>query len=242
MATTLRSLLLVTSLPSCALAQASEDSIVFIAPTNNAMPLSQFTNGQLSGGILMELGNAIAQRLGRTARFVSVPSKRVSIVLNKGEADGVCYVMPHWIDGDFNWSRPLIPNNVLLVAHSKAPPIKSLAALAGQSIGTVAGYRYPEMDELLGKQFVRDDAPTSELQMIKLAAGRAKYAIIGQTMFDYLRRHDPSFQARAELQITSLVTQCAFARSSKIPFAQVEKAINALADQGGIDTILSHYR
>ncbi len=221
---------------------AQADDILFIAPTNHAMPLAQFKDGRISGGILMDLGTAIAQRLGRTARFVSVPSKRVSMVLASGEADGVCYVLPKWIDGDFHWSRPLIPNGMLLVAHPKAPVIRTLDELAERSVGTVAGYRYPEIEAVLGKRFMRDDAPTSEHTVSKLAAGRTSYAIVGQTMFDYRRRNDKAFHARAELVITTVITQCAFSRSSKIPFAQIEKAINALAAQGGMDDILARYR
>ncbi len=230
------------ALLACTLAHAGQDEIIFIAPTNVAMPLAQFKDGRISSGILMDLGTAIAQRLGRTAQFVSVPSKRVSLVLQKGEADGVCYVMPHWIDGDFHWSRPLIPNTVLLVAHANAPKVRTLAELADKKVGTVAGYRYPEMDQALGAHFIRDDAPTSDLLASKLAAGRTNYAIIGQSMFDYQKRNDKTVTARAELVITTVTTHCAFSRLSKIPFAQVEKAINALVDKGGVDAIVARYR
>ncbi len=233
---------LLLALLASAAAHAAQDQMVFIAPLNHAMPLAQFKDGRLNNGILMELGIAIAHRLGRTAKFVSVPSKRVAMVLSRGEADGVCYVLPHWIDGDFHWSRPLIPNGMLLVAHPGAPVIHALPELAGKKIGTVAGYRYSQLEEALGAQFIRDDAPTSELTVSKLAAGRTSYAIIGQSMFEYQRRNDKAFNARAELLITSVTTQCAFSRLSKIPFARVEKAINALAEQGGMEEILSHYR
>lgn len=227
---------------ACSAARAEQDEMVFIAPTNHAMPLAQFKDGRINNGILMELGIAIAHRLGRTARFVSVPSKRVSMVLARGEADGVCYVMPHWIDGDFQWSRPLIPNRVLLVSAPAVPPVRTLADLAGKKVGTVAGYRYPEFEEALGKQFIREDAPTSELSVSKLIAGRTNYAIIGQSMFDYQKRSDRTFTARADLVVTSVITRCAFSRLSKISFAQVDRAINAFADQGGVEEILSHYR
>lgn len=242
MANPRRTILPLLALLSCAAAHAGQGEIVFIAPTNHAMPLAQFKDGRISAGILMDLGTAIARRLGRTARFVSVPSKRVSMVLSKGEADGVCYVMPHWIDGDFDWSRPVIPNRMLLVAHVKAPLVQTVAALAGLPIGTVAGYRYPELEAVLGKRFVRDDAPSGELSISKLRAGRTQYAIMGESMFDYQRRTDATFQVRAELVIASVWTQCAFSRNSKIPFVQVDKAINALIDQGRVREILSHYR
>jgi polar amino acid transport system substrate-binding protein len=230
------------ALLACTAAHAAQEEMVFIAPTNLAMPLAQFKDGRINNGILMELGVAIAHRLGRTARFVTVPSKRVAMVLSKGEADGVCYVMPHWIEGDFQWSRPLIPNRSLLVSLPGVPAIRSIADLAGKKIGTVAGYRYPELEQALGSKFNREDAPTSELTMSKLSAGRTSHAIVGETTFDYQKRSDPSFAARSDLVIASVTTRCAFSRLSKIPFAQVDKAINALADQGGVEEILSRYR
>lgn len=41
-------------------AHAALTTMVFIAPTNTAMPMGRFTDGQLSGGILKDLRMAIS--------------------------------------------------------------------------------------------------------------------------------------------------------------------------------------
>lgn len=222
--------------------QAANEPMVFIAATNMSMPLAQFTDGQLSGGILKDLGTAIAQQLGRSVRFVTMPSKRVAIALRNNEADAVCYVLPQWIDGTFHWSRPLLPNAALIIANLDAPPIRTLKDLAGTKIGTVSGYRYPLLDDLLGKQFLRDDAPTMEHVFSKQAAGRTRYAIVGQKMLDYRRRTDKQFKVRVDQVLANVMAQCALGSGSQIVPAEFDKAIDSLVEAGTVQRILSNYR
>ncbi|MES2319893.1 MAG: transporter substrate-binding domain-containing protein [Pseudomonadota bacterium] len=223
-------------------AHAASEHMVFLAPTNTAMPMGQFTDGKLSGGILLDLGKAIADQLGRKARFVSMPSKRVGMALRNNEADALCYVLPQWIDGQFHWSRPLLPNAAILVALPDAPPIRSLQDLAGTKIGTVSGYRYPELDALLGKDFLRDDAPTTEHGFSKLAAGRTRYAIVGRAMLAYRQRTDKHFRIRVDHVFATITAQCALAAGSRVLPAQFDKAINTLIETGAVEHILSSYR
>jgi polar amino acid transport system substrate-binding protein len=221
---------------------AANEEMVFLAPTNTAMPLARFTNGQLSEGILKDLGAAIAHQLGREARFVSMPSKRVGMAMRNNEADAVCYVLPQWMDGQFHWSRPLLPNAAILVAHPDAPPIRTLKDLAGKKVGTVNGYRYPELDALLGKDFLRDDAPSTEHSLNKLAAGRTRYAIVGKSMLEYRQRTDKRFKIRIDHVFAGITAQCALAPGSRVLPVQFDKAINNLVDTGAVVRILSNYR
>src|SRR5471030_2525969 len=73
---------------------AEAPPLLFIAPTNHSMPMARFQNGELTGGLLWDLGELIARRMGRRAVFVSIPSRRVSDALSDGHADAVCYVLP----------------------------------------------------------------------------------------------------------------------------------------------------
>ncbi len=221
---------------------AAGATIVFLAPTNTAMPMGRFTDGQLSGGILKDLGVAIAQQLGREARFVSMPSKRVGMALRSNEADALCYVLPQWIDGPFHWSRPLLPNAAVIVARPDAPSIHSLQDLAGKKIGTVVGYRYPELEALLGKDFLRDNAPSSEHGFNKLAARRTRYAIVGQSMLAYRQRTDQNFKVRIVHVFAAITAQCALASGSQVMPAQFDRAIDTLIDSGAVEQILSRYR
>jgi ABC-type amino acid transport substrate-binding protein len=238
----LRLLLISLTLFACAARAQAPPDIVFLAPLNHAMPIARFEGGALTGGILKDLGDAIAQRLHRQARYVAVPSKRVALALSGQEADGVCYLLPGWIDGDYHWSRPLIPNNVAVVAHRDVPVIRSIAQLAGVRVGTVLGYRYEPLEKALGSRFVRDDAASTEQMFAKLLAGRVDYAMLEQMTIGWYLRNQPGAKLRADVVIASFKASCAFSKASRIPFADLDRAIDAVAADGTVDTILSHYR
>lgn len=233
--------LLCVALP-CNRLQAAPQEIVFIAPTNNTMPLVRLSNGRLTAGILKDLGEAIAQRLALKVRFDPIPSKRVWTVLREGAADGVCYVMPAWAEGDFNWSRPLIPDGAVIAAHANAPVVRGLTELAGVPIGTVLGYHYPFVEATLGKSFVRDDGPTMEHNLIKLSVGRREYAIAELISVQYKMRNNRSLPLRIDVVYENIKTHCAFSKRSAVPFADVDRAINALVADGTMDRILAPYR
>lgn len=231
-------LALMLSLP----AAAAPRELVFIAPTNHTMPLAQFQDGKLVAGIVKDLGEAIARRVGRTARFVETPSKRVSQALAQGRADGICYVLPNWIEGELDWSRAILPNSAVVAAHPAAPVIHALSELAGKPVGTVIGYRYAPLEAVLGAGFMRDDAPSMEHNLRKLAAGRRQYAIVEMASLEYLRRTDKSLHLRVDLEFISFKARCAFSRRAQVPFAELDRAIGALADDGSVEDILARYR
>lgn len=221
---------------------AAPQEIVFIAPTNNTMPLVQFQGGKLTGGILKDLGEAIAARMGLRVRFDAIPSKRVWTVLREGGADGVCYVMPAWAEGSFNWSRPLIPDGAVIAAHPGAPVVRNLRELARVPIGTVLGYHYPTVEAQLGPDFVRDDGPTMEHNLNKLSAGRRQYALAELISVQHTMRRPGATTLRVDIVFENIKAHCAFSRLSRLPFADVERAIDLLVADGSIDRILALYR
>lgn len=226
----------------CGPARAAAGSIVFLAGTHHTMPLSRFDEALLVEGIVKDVGEAIAQRLDRQARFIAVPPRRVPLMLKAGDADGICYILPQWVDGDYNWTRPIIPGHGVLVARAGTPIAAGIGALAGVTIGTVAAYRYDSFDKALGKRFQRDDAPAMESNVQKLLAGRMDYAIMEKMTFDYLMRGQDKPALRADLEFDPIRARCAFSRKSAIPFAQVEQAVKSLAEDGSFDRILARYR
>lgn len=239
----LRSILaFLLALALCPAVFAAEPEIVFLAPTSSAMPMARFSDGRLEGGIIRDLGDAIAQRLGRQARYLVLPGKRVEAALQGGQADGVCNVLPGWITGELSWTRPLIPNAGVVVSHRDAPVIRNLGELAGQRVGTVLGYKYPALEPMLGKIFLRDDAVTMEHAFLKLEAGRNKHAFAERLELDYETRVNKVMALREDLVFESYKTACAFSRNSKVPFADIEQAIAALVGSGAVDAILARYR
>lgn len=221
---------------------AGPGELVFVAATNHNMPLSRFQHGELADGLLKELGDAIAQRMGLHPRYVSAPAKRVAEFLVSGRADGVCFVLPRWLPGTFNWSQPLIPDSGVLVARVDAPPVRVLSDLANRPVGTVLGYSYSMIESELGRAFVREDAPTMELNISKIVHGRMQYAIMGRMNAEYLMRAEPVHKLRIDFEFDPFMAQCAFSQKSAIPFGDVQRAIGSLAADGSIERILQHYR
>jgi polar amino acid transport system substrate-binding protein len=206
------------------------------------MPIADFVGGKLTGGIMKDVGEAIAARIGRRVRFITVPSRRVALVLSQGEADGVCYVQPYWIDGHYQWSVPLIPNGAVVLARADAPAIASAADLRAKKIGTVAGYRYPYFEDALGKDFVRDDAPSMQHNLRKLEAGRTRYALIEQATAAWEQRVAPQQKLRIDLVYETFKARCAFALHSRVPMDQLNAAIEQLLADGTVERIMARYR
>ena len=128
------------------------------------------------------------------------------------------------------------------MARSEAPHLRGLPDLAGVRVGTVSGYRYPQLDAALGPRFLRDDAPTAEHSLRKLLAGRSQYAIVEQLLADYQLRSDPAHQLRIELVVNRYQPQCAFSQRSKLDHGEMQRALDSLIDDGSIDKILARYR
>jgi hypothetical protein len=206
------------------------------------MPIADFTENQLTGGILKDLGELIATKLHRRARFIGVPSRRVGLMLARGDADGVCLVQPHWIDGDYHWSPPLIPTGGVVLARADAPHIARLEDLRGKKVGTVAGYRYLVIEPLLGKDFLRDDAPSTSHNLRKLRAGRTQYTLTEISTAAWHVRKDPTHSLRLDITYENNMARCAFSQNSKVPYAEIRKAIDAIIAEHGVDAIMARYR
>lgn len=234
-------LTLLTSAPSPAVAGAPGE-LVLLAPLESTMPMVRFEQGVLTGGIVKDMGDALAARLGRRASYVAAGTEAVQPLLTSGRADAMCHVLPLWIDGDYQWTEPLFPDAEMVVGYGDAPHLRSLKDLRDKRVGTVAGYRYPRVEQVLGKRFARVDAPSMEHNLQSLMKGAVPYTIISEATLAYLKRADAGLPLRPELVFAAFKTQCAFSRHSKVPFADVTRALDAMRKDGSIDQILARYR
>lgn len=237
-----RLILALAALPLACATQGAPADFVMVAPADLSMPTVQFQDGALSGGILKDLGEAIAQRLGRRAAFLTVEVDGVAPALTQGRADGVCYVLPHWIDGDFHWTRPMIPDAELVVSNMAAPPIRALSDLRDIPVGTVITYRYPRVENVLGIHFLRQDAPSIGKALQKIMGGKVQYTLISEASLAYELRADPSLKLRADLVFSRFKAQCAFSRHARLPFKEIDRAVDSLIDDGSVERILARYR
>lgn len=237
-----RSLLALAVLLSAGAVRAADEPLLMIAPLNQTMPLAQFQNDKLSGGIIKDLSEAIARRLGRQADFVSVAGDQVSATLLQGKADGICYVRPFWIDGDFHWTAPVIPDAELVASLPSAPRVRSLLDLRDRPVGTVTSYRYPRVEQVLGLRFQRLDSPTMEENLRKMSQGGAQHTVLGRATLAYQLKVNPALKLRADLVFASFTAQCAFSKQRTLPLRELDKAVESLIADGTVKTILDRYR
>lgn len=222
-------------------ARAAE--LVFLIDTATEMPLAHFEQGRLVEGVHKDIGDLLAHKMGRTARFLAVPRKRIVKTLEVGEADVLCSYVPEWLNGAFDWSKPFIPIGEVLVADRSVKRPESLADLAGKPIGTVLGYAHPELEEVLGKDFVREDAPSSESNLRKLSAGRIKYAVFNQAYFAYrLKTGDPPLSVHPPMVVKTYAGQCAVSRHGRVTVADVDRAIDQIIREGAMNRIMQRYQ
>jgi polar amino acid transport system substrate-binding protein len=222
---------------------AQAHDLIVLVDTGTEMPMARFENEQLVDGIHKDIGDALAQRMGRTARFLALPRKRIVKMLETGNADILCSYVPEWLDGAFDWSRPFIPIAEVLISDRRAPRPRAIGDLAGQSIGTVLGYSHPELEEVLGRNFKREDAPTSEVNLRKLAAGRIRYAVTGKAFLEYrLKLGDPPLSLHPPLVVKTYTGQCAVSRHSRVTVAEVDRAIERIVKEGALTRILLRYQ
>lgn len=238
----LKALLALTAATALALpVAAAPGEVVFIAATNHTAPLSTFTGERLSGGIVKDLGDALAQRLGLRARYLSLPSKRAPQALRDGAGDLLCYTRPQWIGSDFLFTVPVLPNAEVVAARADAPALHQLRQLADQPLGTVLGYHHPEVEKALGPGFRRDNAIDMTANLRKLMAGRMAYALTDHLVLSDLQRRHPELGLREELVIGRFVAPCALSPNSSLSLKAINAALKALMAEGEVQRILDRY-
>ncbi|NHZ78660.1 transporter substrate-binding domain-containing protein [Massilia sp. CCM 8695] len=221
--------------------QAAELSV--LVDTSTEMPMARFEHGRLAEGIHKDIGQALAGAMGRTVVFVALPRKRIVRALEDGGADVLCSYVPEWLTGSFRWSRAFIPITEVLVTARSAERPRSVVDISGQVIGTVLGYSHPELDEALGKGFIRDDGVSSLANLRKLAAGRLQHVVTAKLFLDYRQKlGDPALALHPPLVVKSYMGQCAVSPKGKVTLAEVDKAIERLIADGAIATIFARYQ
>ncbi len=213
-----------------------------LVETSTDMPMMQVRDGQLVDGFHRDLGLALARELKREARFELLPRKRVMDALASGAADLSCHYLPGWLPGDFDWSKPFIPNALVLVSAPTVNRPASLQDLAGVPVGTVLGFSYPDLEAALGARFVRDNAPTSQSNLMKLAAGRVQHAVLGEMFYRYqLARGALDAAYGPPLLVHRYKAQCAVSRKGQVTVQELNRAIDTLERTRQVQHMLDKY-
>ncbi len=223
----------------------SANELVFAITTGGDMPITDLRHGVLVGGLQKEFSDALAKELHFRARYLIAPRKRVEGALAGGQADVLCGLRPEWLDRkDWLWSKPIFSIDMVIVSRADTAPVTSLAMLADQRLGTILGYRYPELEAALGSRLHRDDAATDDLNLAKLLQNRFAYMATVSLFLDYQRKIHPR---RAQLnagtfKVMTFDTLCALPAHGKLSVAQLDEAVGAMRKRGQLQQILDQFR
>jgi len=149
----------------------------------------------------------------------------VEAPLVSGQADILCDLRPEWLEGkDWRWSEAIFNNRQIVVSRSDTPALKKIADLKELRTGTILGYRYAEVEQVLGAHFVRDDALSDDANLAKLLRNRFAYMLTNSLYYDYQRKTSPD---REQLnpqvfQVMSFDTYCALPPHGKLAPASVD--------------------
>lgn len=208
------------------------------------MPLLELVRGQPARGIVMDVGAALGQQLGREVQWRVLPRKRLAPALTAGEVDLLCSSNPAWLQADVGWSQPLFANSDIIVVRAGQLPPASLAELAGKPLGTLLGFRYPVIEQTLGAAFRRDDAANPVQNARKLQARRVDYMVSNEISHLYQLRHHAAFTGLNPrfLRISHDDTRCALSRRSPLNLPALDAAIGTLHQRGILAGIMAAYR
>ncbi|BAN47683.1 ABC transporter substrate-binding protein [Metapseudomonas resinovorans] len=242
----MRSFVLALLLCWSAVGSAAPAKLRFSAVDSWAMPLAEFRENRLVGGILHDLILRLAEHLDMPAQIQVLPRNRVELALIQGEIDVRCYISPKWVanSNEYLWSLPFIYQRDLIVARQGSQPLASPDVLAGESIGTVLGYTYPRLQRLFDRGALqRDEARTQELVLQKLLAGRYRYALSNELALGWFNRDLPDADHLVDVgTLEEEPIGCLVRNDPAVPAQRILRTLVQMKESGEIEEILARYR
>lgn len=224
---------------------AEERPLRFSVSDSWAMPMIHIEHGQATGGILYDLQQRLAEKVGRRAELLVRPRLRIQQMLVRGEIDVRCYVNPAWLSESHHqyiWSVPFMVQRDLLVGRDKQQ--LQLSRMPGETIGTVLGFTYPQLAPLFASGHLRrDDARTQKLALDKLKAKRYDYAISNELTLQWYNRQQPAGdKLQPLLEVAADIVACIVRDEPDVPTMPLLRALVQMKQAGEFETILARYR
>lgn len=211
------------------------------------MPYGDVQNERITGGILLDLYRAIAQKTGLTMVPVVLPRKRIDGAVVSGDIDLRCYFNPRWTSTPeiYEWSKPLWTIHDVLFGHEGTRELTSLTDMPrGTRISTSLGYTYPALEPLFVRgDAARDDSFDEDKVLLKMTASRTPYGVTKSEALDWYRRNTPQHRLAAwRLVLESTDVHCAAPRNAAVPPTRTLAAVEDLRKSGRVEAILRSYK
>ncbi|RDH44434.1 substrate-binding periplasmic protein [Zooshikella ganghwensis] len=209
-------------------------------------PIDIIQDHTLVGGIVFDVGTAIAQEAGYIATFQAIPTKRAEEWLAAAKVDILCLYNRHWLKAPdrFIWGPDLTHYEEYFIQNEDAPDIKNYQQLQGMTVATRLGYTYsPQLEALFKKEYsVRRNRQDTDSMYRLLTLKRVDSLIDNTWSFYHRQKNTPNFSLRltslrdAHYPLTCLCSQ----HPPELSNALLQ-SMNSLRNQGKIRQLMAKY-
>jgi len=202
--------------------------------------------GKLNGGFIKDFGELLASALGTTVSFVETTRNRVEWRLSEGHADMVCNANPAWYGTAqlLKWTPAIFSRVEVIVTRTEDWKPRSIDELANHTLGTLLGYRYPQLDPLFSSGSLQrhDEMRLSEnfAQLdLKLIDG---LVTTRDEALAYLSHQVNAAHYRiSDFTISRQLSYCAVSPQSKWAIQDINQALAKLQSSGQLTELRKRY-
>ena len=242
-------LTLVASCAAFASALQAEDTLTFSYWTKASAPFVFVKGNKLEGGIIRDLGEALASKLGKQAEFINLPSRRIEPYLISGDVDFDCVTNPIWKDkaDAYRWSPALFDGaDRFLVREGKNNDITAFIDLKGKILGIYQGYVYhPDIMSMIDKGEVATVKVSDVEKGVYLLGLKRIDALIDFGVILAYQIKDQNLKGTmtmASHPADTFKLHCAYSHKVGVDYKLIDNAFRELSQDGSIQRILGKYR
>lgn len=206
-------------------------------------------SGAISGGLLHDLGAALARELGTSLHQVPLSRKRLEGALHSDKVDLVCFLSPQWVEQPLavHWSLGTLLQIERIVTPRGAMVAKLTSEnFEGKRVATQLGYRYPGLQAWFESGAVKRVDQTRVALMFKsIEVGSSDALVTSEDEIEAFFHMQPQARARFEVSpfvVSRVSTQCAVSKVSRHALPAIDKALAALTQRGEIGRMSASYR
>jgi ABC-type amino acid transport substrate-binding protein len=217
---------------------------------NNEAPYAIVQDGRLVGGLIKDIGDRTAQKIGARAIYTNIPRTEVDEALRSGETDIRCMTSPKYLRNAplFIWTDEyMIEQDVFALRAGTEPVVRSIRDLDGKAVGAITGYVYakPLTDAITAGRIRRIDSPSLTASLAALAAGKVDAVVGSDILLGYTLSRNA--QPGVTLVLSPYVLSrnnlhCAISPRADPAPDSIRNTINGLITDGFIADRVAFYR
>lgn len=228
--------------------QGRTEMLIVSFGSHNTSPYTFVEDGKLIGGIYKDIMDEVGKALHLNVVYKQTQKKRQEKYLLQGKRHVLVLSNPLWQKhrDQYSWSVPLTEEtNIFVVSARNSFAIRSFEDLHGKHLGTILGYRYPELTDKFGrKEIFREDVISLEQNFNKLKIGRIDCLIGSDILIGYyLKAHNAhNTFLISEKSTGSHPLMTALSSHAPISVEQLNTLYKQLKDNGKLTDIFAKYK